>query len=107
MIRYLKLSGRINRNELLVVTLILFLLEAIMWLVLAHKSTGFILISAIVFIFYLIQCSKRYHDLNLWGINGYVWFILPIANIFYFIQLYFKKGTLGINKYGNHQHSLF
>jgi len=100
MIRYLKLSGRINRNELLVVTLILFLLEAIMWLVLAHKSTGFILISAIVFIFYLIQCSKRYHDLNLWGINGYVWFILPIANIFYFIQLYFKKGTLGINKYG-------
>ena len=100
MIRYLKLSGRINRNELLVVTLILFLLEAIMWLVLVHKSTGFILISSIIFIFYLIQCSKRYHDLNLWGINGFVWFILPIANIFYFIQLYFKKGTLGINKYG-------
>ena len=47
-----------------------------------------------------MQCAKRYHDLNLWGINGFVWFILPIANIFYFYQLYFKKGTIGTNKYG-------
>ena len=100
MIRFFKLTGRINRSELLVITLILFLLEGFLWLVLIHKSTGFILISTIIFIVYLIQCSKRYHDLNRWGVNGFVWFILPIANIYYFYQLYLKKGISGINKYG-------
>lgn len=97
---YLKRTGRVNRPELLFLTLILSLCEAFAWLVFDHGSKAFIIISLAISIVYLIQCAKRYHDLNLWGINGYVWFILPIANLFYLYQIYFKKGTDGVNKYG-------
>jgi uncharacterized membrane protein YhaH (DUF805 family) len=100
MIKYLRLRGRINRIELLALTLILSLLEISAVLVFESKSTELILTSIIIVLVYLMQCAKRYHDLNKLGINGFVWFIVPIANIFYFFQLYFIKGNEGINKYG-------
>lgn len=98
--RFLSVKGRINRSELLYVSLVLLVIETMLFYLMNVKSTAFILISSIVTILYLMQCAKRYHDLNKWGINGFVWFIVPIANIFYFIQLYFIKGTNVANKYG-------
>jgi hypothetical protein len=47
-----------------------------------------------------MQCAKRYHDINKWGINGFVWWIIPVLNIVFFFQLYFSKGTNTENKYG-------
>ena len=107
MIKYFRLKGRINRIELFTMTLILCLLESTLFISLDEKSTGFVTSTCIVLIFYLIQCAKRYHDLNKWGINGFVWFIIPFANIFYFIQLYFIKGTSGANKYGEESNLSF
>lgn len=98
--RFLSIKGRINRSELLYTSMFLLVFETILFYFLNDKSTAFILISSVVTILYLMQCAKRYHDLNKWGINGFVWFIVPIANIFYFIQLYFIKGTNVANKYG-------
>ncbi|MDA3890798.1 MAG: DUF805 domain-containing protein [Salinivirgaceae bacterium] len=100
MMKYLKLQGRINRIELLVLTLILFFFGVITLLAFDHNSVGFNIIISALFVCYLFQCAKRYHDLNKWGINGFVWFIIPIVNIFYFYELYLKKGTSGVNKYG-------
>ncbi len=66
-----------------------------------RDSVIFFATSIILFSVYLIQCAKRYHDINKWGINGFVWWIIPIFNLFYFFQLYFYKGNDDINKYGN------
>lgn len=100
MIKYLRISGRINRTELVTLSLILFSLELISYWFINKDSNEFTIVSIILFFIYLMQCAKRYHDLNKWGINGFVWWVIPIANIFYFFQLYLLKGTVGINKYG-------
>lgn len=100
MIKYLRTKGRINRAELFALTVVIFVLEFITYLILGKDSNVFLTISIILFIIYLMQCAKRYHDINKWGINGFVWWIIPILNLFYFFQLYFFKGIDDINKYG-------
>jgi uncharacterized membrane protein YhaH (DUF805 family) len=91
MAKYFKIKGRINRMEFLVLSLILFFIEVIILFTFEHDSAAFIITFSIVFFIYLIQCAKRYHDINKWGINGFVWFIIPIVNIIYFFELHLKK----------------
>lgn len=100
MIKYFGTKGRINRLELTFLSILIFIVFVIFYLLLDHESNIFIIISIILFILYCFQVAKRYHDLNKWGINAYVWFLIPIINVFYFFEIYFKKGTNGINKYG-------
>ena len=100
MIKYLRTKGRINRTELFVLTVIILTLESITYLIWGKDSDIFLIISIFLFVVYLMQCAKRYHDINKWGINGFVWWIIPILNLFYFFQLYFSKGNDDINKYG-------
>jgi len=100
MIKYFQIKGRINRIELLTLTIIISILESIAYLIWSKDSDIFLAISIFLFVIYLIQCAKRYHDINKWGINGFVWWIIPVINLFFFFQLYFSKGTNNINKYG-------
>ncbi len=100
MIKFWQTKGRINREELIFLTILLFILWLPLFLLTANTSKIFIISSILIFVFYLMQTAKRYHDLNKNGINGFVWFIIPIINIIFFIELYFKKGTDGDNKYG-------
>ena len=100
MIKFWQTKGRINREELIFLTILLFILWLPLFLLTANNSKIFIFSSILIFLFYLMQTAKRYHDLNKNGINGFVWFIIPIINIIFFIELYFKKGTDGDNKYG-------
>jgi len=100
MIKYFRTKGRINRTELFVLTVVIVLLESITYLIWGKDSNIFLTISFLLFFIYLMQCAKRYHDINKWGINGFVWWIIPVLNIVFFFQLYFSKGTNTENKYG-------
>lgn len=100
MIKYLRIKGRINRTELFVLTVVILILESITYLIWGKDSAIFLTISIFLFIIYLMQCAKRYHDINKWGINGFVWWIIPVLNLVYFFQLYFSKGAHIANKYG-------
>lgn len=100
MIRYLKTKGRINRVELFVLTIIIVTLGSITYLILGKDSGLFLIISILLFVIYLMQCAKRYHDINKWGVNGFVWWIIPIINLIFLFQLYFFKGDNETNKYG-------
>ena len=44
------------------------------------NSHTLLAISFFLLIIYLMQCAKRYHDINKWGINGFVWWTIPILN---------------------------
>jgi len=81
-------------------TVVVIIIESITYLIWGKDSDIFLIISILLFVIYLIQCAKRYHDLNKWGINGFVWWIIPVLNLIYFFQLYFLKGTNTKNKYG-------
>lgn len=100
MIKYFRTKGRINRIELFAMTVVVIIIEYIAYLILGKNSDIFLIISFFLFAIYLMQCAKRYHDLNKWGINGFVWWIIPILNLVYFFQLYFSKGIDTTNKYG-------
>lgn len=100
MLKYFRTKGRINRIELFALTVVILILESIAYLIWGKDSDIFLTISLFLFVIYLMQCSKRYHDINKWGINGFVWWIIPIVNLVYFFQLYFSKGTNITNKYG-------
>jgi len=100
MIKYFRTKGRINRVELFSLTVVILILEFITYLIWGKDSDVFLTISILLFIIYLMQCAKRYHDINKWGINGFVWWIIPVLNLVYFIQLYFSKGIDTENKYG-------
>lgn len=100
MIKHLKIKGRINRTELFAMTVVILILESITYLIWGKDSDIFLIISILLFVIYLMQCAKRYHDLNKWGINGFVWWIIPVLNLVYFFQLYFSNGTDTANKYG-------
>ena len=100
MIKYLRTKGRINRIELFVLTLVVLILESTTYLIWGKDSDIFLTISIFLFVIYLMQCAKRYHDINKWGINGFVWWIIPVLNLVYFFQLYFSKGADNANKYG-------
>ena len=100
MIKYLQTKGRINRTELAVLSLAIILSDLIVYLIWGSNSKEFLWISLILLLFYSMQCAKRYHDLNKWGINGFVWWVIPFLNVYNFFQLYFGKGTLDTNKYG-------
>ncbi|MBP8966089.1 MAG: DUF805 domain-containing protein [Paludibacteraceae bacterium] len=93
MIKYFRIKGRINRIEFFVLTIIILIVEFISYIIWGKNSHTLLAISFFLFIIYLMQCAKRYHDINKWGINGFVWWIIPILNLFYFFQLYFFKGT--------------
>ena len=43
---------------------------------------------------------KRFHDLDYTGACYFLLFI-PIVNIYFYIKLYFVKGSEGPNKYGS------
>lgn len=100
MIKYFLIKGRVNRTELFAVTIIVLIIEFIIYSIWNEDSYMFIIVSIVLFVIYLMQCAKRYHDLNKWGINGFVWWIIPVINLFCFFQLYFSKGTAAENKYG-------
>ncbi len=100
MLKFWHVKGRVNREELVFVTILLLILWGSVFLLTSNNSKVFIFSSIFIFSTYLIQTAKRYHDLNKMGINGFVWFIIPLINIIFFIELYFKKGTAGENKYG-------
>jgi uncharacterized membrane protein YhaH (DUF805 family) len=100
MIKYFRLKGRINRIELVVLTIIILTLQSIVYLIWGNDSDIFPTIFVLLFVIYLIQCAKRYHDINRWGINGFIWWIIPGLNLFYFFELYFLKGNDSKNKYG-------
>lgn len=100
MIKYLRTKGRINRIEFLVLTVVILILETITYFIWDTDSAIFITVSILLLFIYLMQCAKRYHDINKWGINGFVWWIIPILNLVYFFQLYSSKGTVDENKYG-------
>lgn len=100
MIKYFLIKGRINRRELFALTAVVLLLEFIACLIFRNKSDILIKISILLFVFYLMQCAKRFHDINKSAINGFLWWIVPIINLVYFFQLYFSKGNDRRNKYG-------
>lgn len=101
MIRYISLKGRINRSEFFIVTIVFNILIVLNYFLFETSSAILYSVSIALIFLYLVQCAKRYHDIDKWGINGFVWWIIPIINLFYFFQLCFKKGTEGVNKYGN------
>lgn len=109
---YFSFNWRINRKTFLIRNIVLFLTIAILTLLqfflkdFKTPSLSLIFVHFLLFfccIFILIsQVSlsiRRFHDLNK---NG--WFILlgiiPIINFFIMIYLYFFKGTVGLNKFG-------
>lgn len=100
-IKYFRIKGRINRAEFLFITILFIVLAFIAFLIFGQGNANLGRTILILFIFYLLQCAKRYHDMNKNAINGFVWWIVPIANIYFFIQLLLNRGTLGVNKYGN------
>ncbi len=100
LIKFWQSKGRVNREELVFLTILLLILWLPLYLIISSNSKIFIFGSIFILFLYLIQTAKRYHDLNKNGINGFVWFIIPFINIIFFIELYFKKGTDGENKYG-------
>lgn len=100
---YLFLEGRINRKvfwlnyviPVIVISIILGIIDAIVG-TLGLLSTIF----SIVIIWPSIAVGvKRCHDRGRTG-----WFLLiglvPLLNIWLFVELYFLKGTTGSNRYG-------
>jgi hypothetical protein len=66
-------------------------------------SVLLVLILSAIFYIYAVQCAKRVHDLGyhgFWGIIEAFLMLIPFVNIIFIVQLYFLKGTNGINKYG-------
>jgi uncharacterized membrane protein YhaH (DUF805 family) len=98
--KYLKIVGRINRIEFLLLTFIILMLEIITYLI-CNKDSVFLITTSFLFIIYLMQCAKRYHDFNMAAINGFVWWIIPFINIYFYFRLILTKGNEDINKYGN------
>lgn len=77
----------------------LILLEFTTILIILLTTIGFILIFVSVF-------SKRFHDIGkngYWGLLG----LIPILNTIILIYLIFKKGTSGINKFGEPPSTFF
>lgn len=99
--KYLGIKGRLNRTEFFVASVLLILLFSIANLIWNQDSKEVEVVFIVLIIVYLIQCSKRYHDLNLNGFYGFIWWIIPFVNLIFLIQLYFFKGTDGLNKYGD------
>lgn len=95
--KYLKLDHRVNRSELTALTLVSLIIGITIYWIFGNSSNFFLVI---IFIFYLMQCAKRYQDLNKSGVHGFVWWIVPFINLYFFYQLYFKKGDSDKNKYG-------
>ncbi|MDW3209553.1 MAG: DUF805 domain-containing protein [Reichenbachiella sp.] len=100
MTKYFWNRGRVNRQEFGIISLILWVLFLTVGLNINPESNAIIYFCIFVFYLYCALCAKRYHDLNRWGINGYVWFLIPILNLFYLYELHFKKGDDVMNKYG-------
>lgn len=100
MTKYFTTKGRINRSEFLVLSVIILLLEVVLFQATKVERELHMVIMILVFTVYLMQCTKRYHDLNWPGIVGFYWCFIPVINFFCFFQLYFFEGNTGVNKYG-------
>jgi len=54
-----------------------------------------------IFVVYWDLCFKikRFHDIDYSPFNIF-WFLVPGINLYFFVILFLKKGTIGPNKYG-------
>lgn len=97
--KYLWKNGRINRVEYALATVILgilFYIIIIYWNVIPYRYV----IAAFLLILFLFQSVKRHHDFNESCFNRYFWFVIPLYNIFVFIELLTRAGDQLENKYG-------
>ena len=107
------MSGRINRAKyfylVMITNIVYYVLIFIMSdaLSTAHvrfiidEISGFIFLISLILIFIIQACLiiKRLHDLERNG--SHFWLLLiPFYNVYLSIVLFFKRGTVGLNKYG-------
>lgn len=64
--------------------------------------TGLLLIVIYIILMWIWICAtiKRFHDLNKNGDNIFL-LLIPLYNLYIMAILFFKKGTYGVNKYGD------
>jgi len=62
------------------------------------KTVLIVLMAALAVSNYFL-CIRRLHDINISGLWLLLAFI-PVLNIFFVLFLFFKKGTIGDNRYG-------
>ena len=100
-------QGRINRLSFFLrytlLTVAIIILHIIIYGILGEETnTAHILVNLLVIpyaIAIVMQYIKRLHDLDKSGKWALLFFI-PLVNIFLLLWLFFKRGTIGPNKYG-------
>lgn len=116
LIHLFSFEGRLSRGQFLFQQLIIISFSILVYTSLNSLGTNSQLesnsISTIYLVFYSIFlfaflscCTRRFHDLGyaekmLWSL------VIPLANIYWILNLMFLKGKEGRNKFGENPHDL-
>jgi len=94
---FFSLEGRINRIKYFWAVLVIGIIVNIM-IVFLPSSTNIIIILTPIAVFFPV--IKRLHDINKSGVFAFLMFF-PVLNLILGLVLLFKKGTNGVNQYGD------
>lgn len=105
MLNFITFEGRSNRANYFFYMVLINIIGLLSSIVIRNANNTFITIILVAFnvfvgVRYLCISIQRFHDIERSGYHYWLLFI-PIYNIYLNIILLFKKGTVGLNRFGD------